>query len=114
GVSDSRVACFGVEPDEQFARQCDADDHLFLACSHQSGAELGKTFVVSCCDGGDEEQDGAYCGATTSDVALALVFATVVSERRETDKLGNGFVGVGADLGQLGVQPGDGAAGDPL
>src|SRR5260370_8645098 len=72
GVLGTRIACFGVEADEQFASQCDADDHFFFSRGEQPGAEVAEAFVVPRGDGPDEEQDRAYAGASAADRPLAL------------------------------------------
>lgn len=45
---------------------------------------------------------------------LAVSLAAVIGDRGKACEFGDGLVGVGADLGQIGHQPGDGAAGDAL
>src|SRR5689334_9107915 len=112
GVCSTRVACFCVEADEKFAGERNADNHLFLSGRQELVAEFGKAFVVACSGAGDEEEDRADTGATSPNAPLAFVLPTVVSERGQADELGDGFIGVGADLWQFGMQPGDGPSGN--
>src|ERR1700731_1574162 len=55
GVLGTRIACFCVEANEQFASQCNADDHFFFSCGEQPGTEVAEAFVVARGDGRDEE-----------------------------------------------------------
>src|SRR5258707_7283072 len=98
GVLGSRIACFGVEADEQFARERNSDDHFFLSGGNQSGAELPEALVVAGGNGGDEEQDRTHAGTSATNRSLAFSLATIVGDRGDTDELGNGLVGIGADL----------------
>src|SRR5919197_5290619 len=113
-ILSSRVACFCVEPDEEFAGQSNADDHFLFAGLEQSVSELSEAFVVSGSDGRDQEEDRTNAGAAAAGGSLALPLATVIGDRGETDKLGDGFVRQGADLRQLGVEARDGPAGNAL
>src|ERR1700682_2594625 len=56
GVLCTRIACFCVEANEQFASQCNTDDHFFFSCGEQPGAEVAGAFVVARGGGGDEER----------------------------------------------------------
>src|SRR6266436_8765597 len=66
GVLGSRIACFGIEADEQFASERNSDDHFFLSGGHQSGAELAEALVVAGGDGGDQEQDRTHAGTSAT------------------------------------------------
>src|SRR6202035_4191710 len=114
GVLCTRIACFCVEADEQFVGESDSDDHFFFSSGEQSVAELCKGLVVFGGDSGDQEQDRTDAGAAAADGPLALALTAVIGERGETYKLGNGLVGGGSDLRQVGHQAGDGAAGGAL
>lgn len=102
GVSGSRVACFGIEADQELAGEHDTNDHFLLAGFEQSVAEFSKAFVVAGGGSGNEEKDRADAGAAAAGVTLAFALATVVGERGETDQLGDGLVGQRADFRHLG------------
>src|ERR1700746_3760876 len=100
GVLGTRITCFGVEADQKLACERDANDHFFLSGGDQPGAEVGKAFVVAGGSGGDKEQDRTDAGAAAAGGSLTLSLATVIGDRGEAGKLGNGFVGDHANLGQ--------------
>src|SRR5580700_4790249 len=114
GEGDTRVACFSVEANEKLAGQRDADDHFLLPGGKQSVAEAAEVLVVACGNGCDQEHDGTDAGPPTADRPLASSRATVIGDWSDADELGNGLVGIGADLRQLSHQPGDGAIGNSL
>src|SRR5260370_42361512 len=99
GVSGTRIACFCVEADEQFVGQSNPDGHFVFAGGEQSVAEFCKGLVVFGGDSGDQEQDRTNAGTSAANRAFALPLAAVIGDGGDTDKLGNGLVGVGADLG---------------
>jgi hypothetical protein len=110
----SRVACFCVEDDEEFAGEGDADDHFGLSGGLQPVLEGGEVRVVLGDDAGDDEEDAAGSGTAAADRAAAAALAAVVGEGGEADELADGAVGEAADLGHFGEQAGDGALGDAL
>src|SRR5581483_7302856 len=110
GESGTRIACFCIEANEQFAGERDADDHFFLSGGAQAVAEVTEAVIIARGNVSDEEQDRAHGAASAADRALALSLTTVVSDWGDADELGNGLVGVGADLGQVSHQPGHGTA----
>src|ERR1700733_4014028 len=101
-VCGTRIACFCVEADEQFTRERNADDHFFLSFGNEPGAKIGEALVVARGDLSDQKQDRAHAAASAANRPLALSFATTVGDRSDADELGNGLVGVGADLRQVG------------
>src|SRR5581483_10610110 len=114
GELGTRIACFCIEANEQFAGERDADDHFFLSGGAQAVAEVTEAVIIARGNVSDEEQDRAHGAASAADRALALSLTTVVSDWGDADELGNGLVGVGADLGQVSHQPGHGTASDAL
>ncbi len=110
----ARIACFGVEPDEEFAGDGDADNHFGFA-----GLE---EFFAECCEGRietpdtmtDDKHGRADIGSSPFDVAGLGRQAGVVGKGSEACDLGNRLVVVETDLRQHGKQPGDGAARNSL
>lgn len=114
GESGTRIACFGIESDQKLTDERNANDRFFLSGSDQFDAEAGETFVMPRNGSRDDGEDGADAGAAAANAALAIVLSTVIGDWSKVGKLGNGFVGQGADLRQVGVQPGDVTAGNAL
>src|SRR5262245_14747887 len=79
----SRIACFGVEDDEEYAGQRDADDHVGLSGVFQPLLEGGEVGIVLGDDPGDEKEDAAGSGAATAHGAAAGSLAAVVGEGGE-------------------------------
>ena len=66
GKLDARIACFGIEDDEQLASEGDADDHFLLAGSLQSLMEGSEMRVVSGNESGNHKEDRTRPGATAA------------------------------------------------
>src|SRR3990170_4599672 len=82
------ISCFCIEDNEQLASKCDADDHLFLAGSHQPLMEGGEVGIVASDCAGDEEQDVARPGTTATNRPATIVLAALVGDRRQAHQLG--------------------------
>src|ERR1700682_602273 len=93
GVCGTRIACFCVEPDEQFARERDADHHFFFSFGAQSVAGRAEALVEARGGSGNEEQDRTNAGTSAANRPLAPSLATVVSDRGNAHELGNRPVG---------------------
>jgi len=111
-LSFSDVAGFCVEADEEFVCKGDADDFGRFSLVGEAVAEGDEVGFVAAGDAGDDEEDVAQLGASSSDTALPLALSAILSEGRETGEFGGGLVGDGADLGHLGGEARDGAVGD--
>src|SRR6185437_16082546 len=95
GVSGTRIACFGVEADQELTGERNANDHFFLSSGDQPGAEVGEAFVVTRDGGCYEEEDRTDAGTAAAGGSFTLSLATVICDRGEAGKLGNGLVGQG-------------------
>ena len=91
-----RDACSGVQSDEQFSGECDADDHFGFAGGLQLGTEGGEVRIVAPGDVGDAKEDGAHAGAAAAHMPVALPFAAVIGDRRQTGQFGDCLVETGA------------------
>jgi len=110
----SRVARFGVETDEEFSSDRDADDHFGFSGFGELAVEGAEALIEAPDDIGDEEENRSDAGAATLDMSPAGLGAAIVGERRQAGELGHGLIGVDAELGQFGEQPRDGAIGQAL
>src|SRR6266536_3775490 len=97
----SRIACFGIEADEELMSKSNSNDHFWFSGCHQPTMEVGKAGIIAPGYVGDEEEYGAYPAASAADRAFAVLLATVVGQRSKADELGNGLVVVGSDLRQF-------------
>jgi protein ImuB len=107
----SDVASFGIEADEEFAGESDADDLFGLAGLGQPAMAVDEVGIISANQVGDDEQDRADAASAAAHRAFAVELAAVTGDRGEAGELGGGFVREGADFGQLGEEPGDGSIG---
>ena len=96
----------GVEADEAFVGQGDADDHFGFACGGEFGVEGDEVRIVSADDSGDGEQDGVDAFPPAPDGVFSGSFAAVVGDGGEACELADGCTGQCADLGQFGHQAG--------
>src|SRR5882724_12574700 len=110
----SYLARFGVQPNEKFMSQSNADDLFGFSRCGQTLVEGSKVGVIATNHSGDHEQDGAHVPTSAAYHTFALVFPAVAGQRRQTCQFGNCFVGRGADLGHLGHQPRHGTVGYTL
>jgi len=105
-------ARLGVEFDEEFAGEGDADDHLFFSLSQQPVAEGSEVIVIFSSDVGDEKEDGSHACPSRADRAPAVALAAVIGEGGEACELGDRLVRDGTEFGQIGEQDGDGSIGE--
>src|SRR5438034_2486975 len=110
----SRIACFGIEADEELMSKSNSNDHFWFSGCHQPTMEVGKAGVIAPSDVGDEEEYGAHPAASAADRAFAVLLATVVGPRSNADELGNGLVVVGSDLRQFRHDASHGPIGNAL
>src|SRR5439155_9152024 len=108
------IACFGVEPDEEFASKS-GTDHLFgLAGLGESAMACDEIGLIPAYHLGDDEQDGADLAATAAHRALAIELTAVAGDWGEAAEFAGGLVRQGADLGHFGHDPRHRAIGNAL
>ncbi len=86
-------SCLCVESYEEFVCEGDADDFGRLAGGGEAFAEGDEVWFVAATNAGDDEEEIADGGASSSDGAFALMFAAVLGQGREASELGDGLVG---------------------
>jgi hypothetical protein len=89
----TNISSFGVEADQQFVSQGDADDlGRFARCS-ETLLEEDEVGFAAARDAGHDEKDLAHRGASSADPAFALVFSAVAGQRSHTGQFRDGLIG---------------------